>query len=276
MNTHQTRRKFLAAAAVLTATPGLAKADPQISTLIGTGQAGMAADGEAAHTAKLNNPFGVLIGPDRSLYWADFAGHRVLKLDFQSQRVSVIAGNGEKGHSGDGGPAALAALNTPHEVRFDRAGNMFIAERDAHIVRHVDMKTRIISTVAGTGSRGFSGDGGPATLAMLNQPHSIALDSRDNLYICDILNNRVRLRDPTTGVISTFAGTGEVKDARRSGAGRHAIVGAAVNRYRSRWADVSSSSRGQQGLCHGSRGAHAEARGRNRQGRICRRRGERA
>jgi DNA-binding beta-propeller fold protein YncE len=212
MNTHQTRRKFLAAAAVLTATPGLAKAGPQISTLIGTGEAGMAADGESAHTAKLNNPFGVLIGPDGSLYWADFAGHRVLKLDFQSQRVSVIAGTGEKGHSGDGGPATLATLNTPHEVRFDRTGNMFVAERDAHVVRHVDMKTRTISTVAGTGSRGFSGDGGPATLAMLNQPHSIALDSRDNLYICDILNNRVRLRDPTTGTISTFAGTGEVKD----------------------------------------------------------------
>ena len=117
MNPRLTRRKFLATAAVSAATQGLAKADPQISTLIGTGQAGMAADGEAAHTAKLNNPFGVLIRPNGSLYWADFAGHRVLKLDFKSQQVAVIAGTGEKGHSGDGGPATLAALNTPHEVR---------------------------------------------------------------------------------------------------------------------------------------------------------------
>jgi DNA-binding beta-propeller fold protein YncE len=207
-----TRRHFLATTAVLAATPGLAEVRPQIRTLIGTGEAGMAADGESADTAKLNNPFGVLIGPDGSLYWADFAGHRVLKLDFQSQRVSVIAGNGEKGHGGDGGSATLATLNTPHEVRFDGTGNMFIAERDAHVVRHVDMKTKIISTVAGTGSRGFGGDGGPATLATLNQPHSIALDSQDNLYICDILNNRVRLRDPAAGIITTFAGTGEVKD----------------------------------------------------------------
>ena len=168
----------------------------------------MAADGESAATAKLNNPFGVIIGPDGALYWADFAGHRVLKLDLSSRRVSVIAGTGEMGHSGDGGTARQARLNTPHEVRFDRAGDMFIAERDANVVRHVDMKSGIITTVAGTGEPGFSGDGGPATLAKLRQPHSIALDRDDRLYICDILNNRVRLRDPRTGIISTFAGTG--------------------------------------------------------------------
>jgi DNA-binding beta-propeller fold protein YncE len=150
----------------------------------------------------------VIIGPDGALYWTDFAGHRVLRLDFASRRVFVVAGTGEKGHSGDGGPARLASLNTPHEVRFDRAGNIFIAERDSHVVRHVDMKTGIIATIAGTGMRGFSGDGGPATSAQLAQPHSIALDRDDRLYICDILNNRVRLRDPRTGVISTFAGTG--------------------------------------------------------------------
>lgn len=212
MNPFRTRRQFLAATALFATTPGLADRGPQIRTLIGTGQAGMVTDGESADTAKLNNPFGVLIGPDGSLYWAEFAGHRVLKLDFQSRLVSVIAGTGEMGHSGDGGPAASATLDTPHEVRFDRAGNMFVAERDAQVVRHIDMKTRVISTVAGTGKRGFGGDGGPATLASLNQPHSIALDSRDNLYICDILNNRVRLRDPATGIITTFAGTGEVKD----------------------------------------------------------------
>ena len=168
----------------------------------------MAADGESAATAKLNNPFGVIIGPDDALYWADFAGHRVLRLDLGSRRVSILAGAGEKGHGGDGGPARQATLNTPHEVRFDRAGNAFIAERDNHVVRHVDMNSGVISTIAGTGARGFSGDGGPATLAQLAQPHSIALDRNDRLYICDILNNRVRMRDPGTGVISTFAGTG--------------------------------------------------------------------
>jgi sugar lactone lactonase YvrE len=209
MNTHYCRRSFLASASVFLAPPGMAETRPGISTVIGTGAPGMAADGEAAETAKLNNPFGVVIGPDRGLYWADFAGNRVLKLDLRARRVSVIAGTGEKGHAGDGGPANQAILSAPHEVRFDRAGNMFIAERDSHVVRRVDMKSGTISTIAGTGVRGFSGDGGPATLAQLAQPHSIALDSHDNLYICDILNNRVRLRDPGTGLISTFAGTGE-------------------------------------------------------------------
>ena len=203
------RREFLTGAAMLMATARAAKAAPRISTIAGTGQPGMAADGEAALAAKLNNPFGVVIGPDGALYWADFAGNRVLKLDLSSGRVFAVAGTGEKGHAGDGGPAKQALLSAPHEVRFDRAGNMFIAERDAHVVRHVEMKSGIISTIAGTGVRGFSGDGGPAALAQLAQPHSIALDQMDNLYICDILNNRIRLRDPGSGVISTFAGTGE-------------------------------------------------------------------
>jgi sugar lactone lactonase YvrE len=209
MKASHSRRTFLAGATMVMATAARAKAASRISTVIGTGQPGMAADGEAAATAKLNNPFGVLIGPDGGLYWADFAGHRILRLDLGSRRVSVIAGTGEKGHEGDGGPAKLARLNTPHEVRFDRAGNMFIAERDANVVRHVNMASGTISTVAGTGVRGFAGDGGPATSAQLAQPHSIALDRNDNLYICDILNNRIRLRDPGTGVISTFAGTGD-------------------------------------------------------------------
>ncbi|HEY1877513.1 MAG TPA: hypothetical protein VGG66_08580 [Rhizomicrobium sp.] len=209
MKGSHSRRTFLSGATLLVATAATAKGRPSISTVIGTGQPGMAADGEAATTARLNNPFGVVIGPDGALYWADFAGNRVLKLDLGNGRVAVIAGTGEKGHAGDGGPAKLAVLNAPHEVRFDRAGNMFIAERDAHIVRHVNMKSGTISTVAGTGVRGFSGDGGPATSAQLAQPHSIALDRNDNLYICDILNNRIRLRDPDTGLISTFAGTGD-------------------------------------------------------------------
>jgi len=202
---------MMAATAALAAAPWRASAAPagQVTTLVGTGVAGLAADGELAGTAAINNPFGVLIGPDGQLYWADFASHRVMRLDLRTKRIAVIAGTGEKGHAGDGGPAAKALMNTPHEVRFDTAGNMFVAERDAHVVRHIDMKSGVISTVAGTGIRGYSGDGGPAAAAQLAQPHSIALDKDDNLYICDILNNRIRRRDPKTGIITTFAGTGE-------------------------------------------------------------------
>jgi DNA-binding beta-propeller fold protein YncE len=171
----------------------------RITTLLGTG----------APSDIANNPFGLVIGPDRGLYWADFGSHRVLRFDFDTKMVSVIAGTGKAGYSGDGGPATSAQMNAPHEVRFDSKGNIYVAERDNHVVRHIDMKSKTISTAAGTGMRGYSGDGGPANQAQLAQPHSIALDRADNVYICDIMNNRVRRIDPETGSIGTFAGNGE-------------------------------------------------------------------
>lgn len=206
-----TRREFLQSGALLvTATSafGGQGTTPRIRTIAGTGMMGMAADGDSADRATLNNPFGLVIGPDGALYWAEFGSHRILRLDLASMKIAVIAGTGTRGYSGDGGPAKNAQLNTPHEVRFDSKGNIYIAERDNHVVRFVDMKTRIISTAAGTNMAGFSGDGGPANKAQLNQPHSIALDRLDNVFICDIVNNRIRRIDPSTGTISTYAGTG--------------------------------------------------------------------
>ena len=206
-----TRREFLQSGALLvTATSafGGQGTTPRIRTIAGTGMMGTAADGDSADRATLNNPFGLVIGPDGALYWAEFGSHRILRLDLTSMKIAVIAGTGTRGYSGDGGPAKNAQLNTPHEVRFDSKGNIYIAERDNHVVRFVDMKTRIISTAAGTNMAGFSGDGGPANKAQLNQPHSIALDRLDNVFICDIVNNRIRRIDPNTGTISTYAGTG--------------------------------------------------------------------
>src|SRR5262245_32068201 len=101
-------------------------------------------DGASADSAPINNPYGVVIGPDRALYWADFGSNRVLRLDLGTKRITVIAGNGTKGHAGDGGPATAAQLSAPHEVRFDSKGNLFVAERDSHVVRHIDMKTQRI------------------------------------------------------------------------------------------------------------------------------------
>lgn len=201
-----TRRAVIGAGAALLSSRVHAAAG-QTFTVIGTGMAGFAVDGELAKSVRIDNPFGVLFGPDDALYWADFGSHRVLKL--QSGQVSVVAGNGEKGHAGDGGPAWAARLSVPHEIRFDAAGNMLIAERDSHVVRFIDMRSGVISTLAGTGAPGFGGDGGPSQNAILRQPHSIALDSSGNLYICDIQNNRVRRRDAATGIITTFAGNGE-------------------------------------------------------------------
>jgi streptogramin lyase len=183
----------------------------QIVTIAGTGSAGYSGDGGLATTARIDNPFGVEIGPDGALYFCEYGNHIIRRLDLKTHRISTVAGNGKKGYSGDGGPALQASLNVPHELRFDKAGNLYLVERDNHTVRRVDRKTRIISTAAGTGEPGFSGDGGPAAKAQLRQPHSIAFDPAGRLLICDIGNHRIRRVDMATGMIETFAGTGERK-----------------------------------------------------------------
>lgn len=182
----------------------------EIQTFAGTGIKGFSGDRGQAVKAQLNNPFGIVRGPDKALYICDTDNQRIRRVAADGT-ITTVAGNGTRGYSGDGGPATQAQLNEPYEVRFDTAGNMIFVERLNHCVRRVDAKTGVISTIAGTGKEGFSGDGGPATQAQMKQPHSIAFDPAGNLYICDILNHRVRKVDPKTGVISTFAGTGEKK-----------------------------------------------------------------
>ena len=173
-----------------------------VTTVIGTGDAGFS-------DTQVANPYGVVVGPDGALYLCDLDNQRIRRLDLTSGRMTTVAGTGERGYSGDGGAATDAALNMPHEIQFDRRGNLYIVERDNHTVRRVDATTGLISTVAGTGEAGFSGDGGPATAAQLRQPHSIAFDPQGRLLICDIGNHRIRRVDPTTGTIETWAGTGE-------------------------------------------------------------------
>ncbi len=212
MSIQQSRREFLQLTAAFMVQPGMAwqRSAGRVTTVVGTGAAGSAAEGETADTARINSPFFALIGPDGQLYWSDIGTHRVLRVDLRTRRISVVAGNGTKGYSGDGGLAKSAQLNAPHEVRFDSKGSLYVVERDNATIRRVDSKSGIISTVAGIGMMaGYAGDGGPATKAQFNQPHGINFDRADNLYICDPLNNRLRRVDAKTGIVTTFAGNGQ-------------------------------------------------------------------
>ena len=183
---------------------------PTISNFAGNGTKGYSGDGGPATEAQLNFPTGISRGPDGALYICDTGNHRVRKVA-RDGIITTIAGTGVGGWSGDGGPATAAKLNEPYEIRFDSHGNIFWVERLNHAVRKLDPKSGIISTIAGSGTAGFSGDGGPAIRAQLNEPHSIGLDKADNLYICDVRNHRIRKVDARTGKISTCAGTGERK-----------------------------------------------------------------
>jgi DNA-binding beta-propeller fold protein YncE len=221
---HQTtRREFLAALAAAGFAARPAGASPQggsaapgtVRTVAGIGRPAAATDdlwsagGADALGTPVTNPFGIVTGPDGALYFCELDTGCTRRFDLAANRITTIAGNGQKGYAGDGGPALEASFTTPHEIRFDRDGHLFIVERDSHVVRRVDAKTRRVSTVAGTGTAGFSGDGGPAAAAQLRQPHSIAFDAAGDLLICDIGNRRIRRVDMRTGIITTHAGTGE-------------------------------------------------------------------
>src|SRR5215471_14448823 len=147
----------------------LASEHGTIGNFAGTGIKGFSGDGGPAINAQLNGPTGIARGPDGALYICDTGNHRLRKVTADGV-MHAVAGTGEGGWSGDGGPATSAKLNEPYEVRFDSSGNIFWVERLSHSVRKCDAKTGVISTIAGTGVAGFSGDGGPAVRAALNEP----------------------------------------------------------------------------------------------------------
>lgn len=182
--------------------------DWTVSSVAGTGVAGFSGDGGPAIAAQINDPFGVVRGPEGALWFCEYGGQRIRRI-LPDGAIDTVAGNGERGYGGDGGPALQASFNRPHELRFDAAGNCYVADMMNHAIRRIDRKTQVITTFAGNGRRGYTGDGGPAVEASLASPHSLQFGPDGSLYLCDIGNHVIRRIDPRTGVITTFAGTGQ-------------------------------------------------------------------
>jgi streptogramin lyase len=193
---------------LLASVSSLSAAEWTLSTFAGTGEKGGSGDGGPATAAQIDNPFGVVRGPDGAIWFCEYTGQRIRRVA-PDGTISTMAGTGAKGYSGDGGPALKATFNLPHEIRFDKEGNYYLTDMTNHAIRRVDTKTGIITTFAGTGKAGYSGDGGPADKAELKQPHSLQFGADGNLYICDIGNHVIRCVDMKTKIITTFAGTGK-------------------------------------------------------------------
>ena len=181
-----------------------------IETVIGTGEAGYAGDGGPASVALLREPFMCSFDSAGNMYLSEARNHCVRRIDRDTGVITTIAGNGNAGYSGDGGPAVGATLNEPYSLTVNQqSGDIYIVDRQNAVVRKVDGTTGIITTVAGTGEPGYSGDGGPGIQAHLREPNDCFLDSKGGLLIADIQDQRVRRLDLASGIISTFAGNGE-------------------------------------------------------------------
>jgi hypothetical protein len=188
----------------------IVKATGNIITIAGTGVAGYSGDGGPATSAKLYYPTGVAVDASGNIFIADLYNNRIREVVKATGNIITVAGNGSTTDSGDGGPATSAGLASPEGLGVDANGNIYIADYYTNRVREVVKATGNIITVAGTGTAGYSGDNGPASAAMLNDPTDVAVDASGNLYIADSGNERVREVLQATGNIITIAGTGSV------------------------------------------------------------------
>ena len=183
-----------------------------ITTVAGNGTPGLSGDGGPATSASLNEPFDVEVDAAGHLYIADTRNHRIRRVDAVTGIITTLAGNSSSetdwGYAGDGGPATQAKMVYPWGVAVDSQGNLYVPNDISHCIRRIDGQTGIITTVAGNGGGGFSGDGGSAVSAALQNPRSVAVDGLGNLFIADYVNQRIRRLDQGTGIITTVAGTG--------------------------------------------------------------------
>jgi hypothetical protein len=172
--------------------------DSMIDSITGTGVRGFSGDGGSPALAQMNQPPGTIAGggldidSEGRLYFSDIMNFRIRRIDLALDRIETIAGTGVAGYSGDGGPATAAQINNVREIQFGPDGKLYLADERNDRVRAIDLTTGVITTVAGNGVRGFSGDGGPATEASLNGPIGLGFDGDGNLYIADAYNQRIR------------------------------------------------------------------------------------
>ncbi len=179
--------------------------DGNISTVAGTGAASFSGDGAAANRATLNYPVMLAFTGTGELLIADYGNHRIRRVGLDGN-ITTLAGNGSEGFAGDGGAATAAQLNNPIGLAVAGDGSVYLSDTQNHRVRKI-ATNGVISTIAGTGTLGFAGDGGAATAAQLSYPGALVFDAAGNLLIADYGNNRVR-RVSADGIISTFAGNG--------------------------------------------------------------------
>ena len=179
-----------------------------ITTVAGTGSPGYTGDNGFATAAKLNFPFDVALDASGNLYIADTVNHVIRLVTKIGGLITTVAGTGSPGYTGDNGFATAAKLNLPFGIALDASGNLYIADTYNHVIRLVTKIGGLITTVAGTGFPGYTGDNGFATAAKLNFPEDVALDASGNLYIADTHNHVIRLVTNIGGLITTVAGTG--------------------------------------------------------------------
>ncbi|MBC7554468.1 MAG: T9SS type A sorting domain-containing protein [Taibaiella sp.] len=165
-----------------------------ITTFAGTGAAGVSGDGGPATAAKLNRPMGVTVDASNNVYISDFGNNKIRKIDAATGIITTIGGTGVSGFSGDGGAARAAKIAGPMGLCTDWVGNVYFADQNNNRIRKIDY-TGIITTVAGNGTGGFGGDGGPSVAAKLNRPSGVWVDPFNNMYVADCGNNRIRRVD---------------------------------------------------------------------------------
>ncbi len=191
-----------------------------IQTIAGTGEPGYSGDDGPAELALINDPFMCDFDQQGNMYFGQAKGHTVRRVDATTGVITTVVGTGAEGYSGDGGPALQATVNQIYSLCVNTNGDIYIVDRLNAAVRKIAAATGIITTVAGTGEQGFSGDGGPGKQAMLREPNDCFLDGKGGLLVADIQDQRIRRLDLASGIISTVAGNGEKE---RSGDGKPAL-----------------------------------------------------